>query len=152
MTIRRYTKADIPEMIKLLKVGLSGFHYGKIHYAESKVSDLLNGNLRNPQFFCHLLLTDKGEIAGCLAAYLTEFAFSYEVYASPQITYIREGYSSLSGLTGLVTAYKQWAIRMGAREIHWGQSTGYKMEKFAVLAKRYGFSQIGTTWMMETSR
>lgn len=136
-------------MVELLKEGLSKFHYGKVYYSPSKVEDYLKANLRNPQFFCHVIETDNGEIAGALAAELVEFLFSYEAFAQPRITYVREGYGSLKGITGLVAAYKDWAIKMGARELHWDQSTGYKIDKFAAFAKRLGFSQTGTSWIME---
>lgn len=147
--IRRYQKADIPVMIDLLREGLSGFHYGRVHYSSNKVSDLLHGNLRNPQFFCHVFVEDDGTLAGGLAAELVEYSFSYEAFAQPRITYIREGHSSLKGVMELMAAYKAWAIKMGAHEIMMSQSTGFKMEKFAKFMQRQGFVQIGTMWMME---
>lgn len=150
MIIRHYTKQDIPVLVKLLQEGLASYHYGKVRYSAEKVADKLNANVRNPAFFCHLVETDSGEIAGALAAEIVEYAFSYEAFAHPHITYIREGFATLKGITGLVAEYKKWAVKMGASEIYWGQSTGYKMDKFAILARRLGFTQVGTTWIMET--
>jgi len=152
MIIRRYQKHEIPAMIDLLKEGLDRFHYGNIQYSRQKVEDLLVGNIRNPQFFCHVIVEDDGVVAGALAAEIVEYSFSYEAFAQPRITYIREGHSSLKGITGLVAAYKQWAIKMGAREIMMSQSTGFKMDKFAKFMQRQGFSQLGTMWMMENSK
>lgn len=148
MQIRRYTKADVPQMVELLEEGLKDYGtYAKILYDPNTVGDRLIGNLRNPSFFCHVV--DDGEIGGALCGSIVEYMFSHEVYAEHHITYIREGHRSLKAITGLVTNYKSWAKSRDARQIRWGQSTGFKMEKFAVLAKRLGFTQIGTNWNME---
>lgn len=151
MIIRRYTKSDVPQMVRYLEEGLREFHYGEILYDKAKVEGLLYGNLRNPDFFCHVAVTEFGEIAGALAASVVEFMFSREAYAEHHITYVREPFRGLQVITGLVTAYRKWGKSRGLREIRWGQSTGFKMEKFSVLARRLKFSQIGTNWRMEIS-
>jgi len=149
MMIRRYTKADVPDLVKYLKSGLSGFHYRRIDYDDQKMEDTLMGNLRNPSFFVAVCVSDDGEIAGALCAGINAYMFSHEVYADHYCTFIREEFRSLRAITGLVSAYVKWAKSKGAKQIRWEQSTGYKMEKFGILAKRLGFTQIGTKWNME---
>lgn len=150
MTIRRYTKADIPDLVRHLEDGLLLYHYRAIKYDAGKVEDLLVGNINNPNgFFADLYIADDGEIGGMLCGFVIEYMFSREAYAEHVITYMREGYRNLPAITGLVSNYIRWAKTRGVRQIRWGQSTGFKMDKFAVLAKRRGFTQIGTTWSME---
>ncbi len=149
MIIRRYEKRDIDAMTQLLAEGLREFHYAGIDFSYRKIKDLLEGNVRNPSFFCDVLVTDDVQIAGALCASVQEFMFSHEIYTEHHITYIREGYRSLKAITGLVMRYRAWARKRQARQVRWGQSTGYKMDKFAVLARRLGFTQIGTNWSME---
>lgn len=149
MIIRRYTKADIPDLVTYLEEGLKLFHYRKIDFDPDKVADQLHGNINSLYHFCDVVVSDEGEIGGALCGSIVEFMFSREVYAEHHITYIRDGHKSLKAITGLVTNYVSWAKGMGARQVRWGQSTGFKMEKFAVLAKRLGFTQIGTSWNME---
>lgn len=149
MTIRRYTKSDIPDLVTHLRDGLSLYHYRAIKFDAGKVEDTLVGNLSNPGFFMDVYIADDGEIGGGLCGFTAEYAFSREAYAEHMITYMREGYRNLSAITGLVSSYIHWAKSRGVRQIRWGQSTGFKMDKFAALAKRRGFTQIGTTWSME---
>lgn len=149
MIFKRYEKADIDTMTTLLAEGLRQFHYAGIDFSYKKLENLLVGNLRNPSFFCDVVIADDGQIAGALCASVQEFMFSHEVYAEHHVTYIREEYRSLKAVTGLVMRYVAWARKRDARQVRWGQSTGYKMDKFAVLAKRLGFTQIGTNWSME---
>ena len=149
MIIRRYTKSDIPDLVAHLREGLSTFHYRSIKYDAGKVEDMLTGNLSNPGFFMDVYIADDGEIGGALCGFTAEYAFSREAYAEHMITYIRDGYRNLRAITGLVSNYVSWAKTRGVRQIRWGQSTGYKMDKFAALARRRGFTQIGTTWSME---
>jgi GNAT superfamily N-acetyltransferase len=149
MLIRRYTKADVPALVGTLELGLKDYHYGARTFAPQKVADLLLGNLRNPSFGCWVVEKD-GVVGGALVAGIYEYVHSYEVYAEPYITLILPEFRGLAAITGLVAEYVRWAKSRGAVQIRWGQSSGYKVEKFAILAKRLGFEQIGTTWNMET--
>lgn len=151
MIIRRYNKWDIPDMISSLKVLLSEYHYGDIMYDPQVVEDLLVGNLNNSMFFCNVLEVD-GKIVGCMSAEVARFRFSKQVYATDNITYIFPQYRSLAAITGLVRSYVAWAKERKVRQVRWGQSTGFKMDKFASLAKRLGFEQIGAQFMMEIKK
>lgn len=148
MQIRRYTKADIPDMLRYLKAGLEQFHYKNIDFSGTKVQQILEGNVNNKAFFCNIV-EDDGVVAGALCASCVEFMFSREVFAQDHITYIREGHRSLAAITALVRSYVVWAKERRVRQVRWSQSTGFKIEKFAVLAKRLGFEQIGTHFSME---
>lgn len=151
ISIRRYTRADVSQMVERLEELLQQFHYGKIDFNAKRVKDMLIANLRNRGFFCDIVVAD-GEIVGVLCGSIVEFMFSYEVYAEHHITYIWPTHRSLAVITKLVRNYQQWARSRGVRQIRWGQSTGFKQEKFIVLAKRMGFTQIGTSWNMEVGR
>lgn len=148
MIIRRYKKGDVPDMVKHSREALEAFHYSGIAFSNDKVSAMLIGNLRNPSFFCDVIDVD-GEIGGALCAMVSEYIHSYEAYAQDWIFYIRPEYRSLTGAVALIRNYVKWARSRGVRQIRFDQSTGYKMDKFAVLMKRCGFQQIGTKWSME---
>lgn len=152
MKIRRYERYDIPDMVKYVKAGLQlQPTYQGIRFDEDKILNLLTGNLTNKSFFCDVVEDDNGELVGGMAATVSQFPFSKEVYTADMVTYIREGHrGNLWAITGLVRAYIKWARTRGAKQIRWSQSTGFKMDKFAVLAKRLKFKQIGTHFMMET--
>lgn len=145
---RRYSPYEIPMIVELLKAGLAETHYGKISYAPEKVIGMLKGNINNEDFFCNVI-TDHGQIIGGMAAEALSFPFSYEAYAIDRVTYVIPQHRSLKAITTLVTAYVKWAKERCVREIRWSQSSGYKVEKFAMLAKRFGFTQIGTNFCME---
>lgn len=150
MKIRRYTKADIPVLVERTKQGLQNFHYAKVSYDAGKVSDLLNGNLRNPTFFCHVIVNDDDEPIGGLVAHICEYMTSREVYAQDLILFVPTGGGhKFTDVLQLLYRYVKWAKDWGARQVRLDQSTGHKMEKFAALAKRAGFHQIGTKWNME---
>jgi L-amino acid N-acyltransferase YncA len=148
MEIRRYTKTDIPAMLRYLQEGLALFHYKDIRFDWNKVENLLIGNLNNKMFFCNIVEED-GEIIGAMAGSVIEFMFSREAYAQDHITYIRPGKSSLKAATRLVKSYILWAKERRVRQIRWSQSSGYKIESFAKFAQRLGFTQIGTHFNME---
>lgn len=149
MKIRRYTKEDIPDLIKYLEAGLQATHYNRYRFDSVKVRQLLLGNLTNLTFFCNVVEGDDGTVEGALAASIMQPMFSHEAVAQDHITYIRPECRSLRAIHQLVNSYIRWARDRGAREVRWEQSSGFKMEKFQVLAKRYGFDQIGTKFSME---
>lgn len=151
MIIRRYNKFDVPEMISKLRTLLSDYHYGDIMFDPQVVEDMLIGNLNNLMFFCNVV-EHEGQIVGCMAGEVARFRFSKQVYATDHITYINPDHRSLPLITGLVKSYVAWAKERRVKQIRWGQSTGYKMDKFAILAKRLGFTQIGTQFNMELSK
>ncbi len=151
MIIRRYNKYDVPDMIKKLKVLLSEYHYGDIAYDPQVVEDLLIGNLNNSMFFCNIIEED-GEMVGVMSGEVARFKFSKQVYATDNITYIFKEHRSLTAITALVKSYVAWAKERKVKQIRWGQSTGYKMDKFAILAKRLGFEQIGAQFSMELTK
>lgn len=150
-TTRRYTKDDVDALVVRLKEALSSFHYGKISYAPDKVRNLLVGNLNNKMFFCNVAVNDEGEILGAMVAAIAQYPFSFEAYAHDMITYIRPEHRSLKVITSLVKDYIAWAKERRVRQIRWSQSTGFKMDKFKLLAGRLGFTQIGTHFNMEAS-
>lgn len=151
ITVRRYQLADIPEIASVLETALKPFRYGKMMFAPQKVRYLLQANIYNPGFFCHIVIED-GEVVGGMCGEVVEYPFSYEAYAQDYVTLIAEGHRSVTAITSLVTAYKEWAISRGVREIRWSQSSGYKMDKFKALAKRLGFTQIGACFTMEVGK
>lgn len=138
-------------MIDKLKKLLSEYHYGDVRYDPQVVEDLLIGNLNNSMFFCNVIEVD-GDIVGCMSGEVVRFRFSKQVYATDNITYIFEEHRSLAAITGLVKSYVAWAKERKVQQVRWGQSTGYKMDKFALLAKRLGFTQIGTQFNMEINK
>lgn len=151
MIIRRYNKWDVPVLIAKLKLLLSEYHYGDVEFDEQIIQDLLIGNLNNSMFFGNVLEED-GEIVGFMGGEVVRFRFSKAVYATDLITYIFAEHRSLKVITALVRSYIAWAKERRVKQIRWGQSTGYKMDKFALLAKRLGFTQIGTAFNMEISK
>ena len=148
MTIRRYLKSDIPRMIEQSKLAVMDYHYQSIYYDEGKVSDMLVGGLKNPDFFCDVI-EHNGEVGGALVAKMIEFIHSREAFAQDLILYVIPEARNLKDMNALIRSYIAWAHTRRAKQIRLDQSTGFKMDKFAILAKRAGFSQIGTKWNME---
>jgi hypothetical protein len=135
-------------MVRHSEEALQAFHYRDVYFSREKVTIMLEGGLKRPSFFCDVIDVD-GSIGGALCARIVEYMHSYEAYAQELILYIREEHRGIKGITELLRNYIAWAKSRGAREIRLAQSTGFKMEKFAVLAKRFDFEQIGTNWSIK---
>ncbi len=151
MIIRRFIKSDIPLMVEYSKEAVLEYHYKGIHFDEGKVSDMLHAGLNDRDFFCDVVV-HNGEVSGAFLGKAVEFIHSRETYAQDLIIYILDEARSLKAINGLMRNYVAWAKSRRVRQIRLDQSTGFKMEKFAVLAKRAGFSQIGTKWNMEVNQ
>lgn len=148
MIIRRYTEEDIEGMLEHIESALSVTQFRDIEFSRPKMRRLLENNVSNSQFFAALALSDDGEIIGGICALVLQFIFSYEAIAVDQFFYVTPSNRKLRVATALVAAYVEWAKERRVRRIQLSNSMGVEVERFAQLAVKLGFEQMGTIHQM----
>lgn len=139
----------MPKMVEGARDAISHLRYSRISFDEDKVTGILGSGLANPDFFCDIVVDDDGWFRGALVAKLLEYPFSRDKYALCLVFYIEEECRSLANALGLLRNFVAWGKERDVKELRLDQSTGFKMKKFGLLAKRAGFSLVGTKWTME---
>ena len=146
-TIRSYTAEDIPEIIECAKTMTQKPRQGQlprfsaIAFNEEKVYNKLVYYEKNAQFFTSLVIDTDNKIIGVLSALICEYFFSDERLAADQFFFFDEERTNVSALKDLIKSYVDWAKEHEVREALLRTSSGYKLDKFAVLMKRLNFSQ-----------
>lgn len=148
MIIRRYTEADIEKMLDHIELALSVTQFRDIEFSREKMRRLLEHNHNNSQFFAALAVSDDGEIIGGICASVQQFIFSYEVVSVDHFFYVTPSNRKLRVATELVEAYKKWAKIRKVRRVQLSNSMGVEMDRFALLAVKLGFEQMGTIHQM----
>lgn len=146
-TIRRYRHTDIPAMVTMVQqfllhqIGDQTNYFADIDFDERKVYDLLRSNVHNPDFFCNVVLDDADIVVGGMAGQIVEFIFSRDKVAKDLILFMSPEIRSPKLVIRLVKTYVTWAQKLGAREVQFSNSTGFKQEAFGALAKMLKFQQ-----------
>lgn len=148
MIIRRYTEADIPKMLNHIEIGLSVTQFRDIYFSREKMQRLLEHNINNSQFIAALAVFDDGEIIGGICGAVQQFIFSYEALAQDYFFYVTPGSRGKGVSTALVEAYVEWAKERKVKRIQLSNSMGTSIERFAQLAVKLGFEQMGTIHQM----
>lgn len=140
-TIRRYYLTDIPAMVDMVQqfllhqiAGQSNYFVG-VDFVPTKVYNLLKMNISNPEFFCNIVEDEQGKLVGGMAGYLAEFIFSDKTVAKDHILFMSPEVVSSRIVIRLVTTFVTWAKNMNATEVQLCNSTGFKQQQFAALAK-----------------
>lgn len=97
-------------------------------------------NVKNATFMAVLLVNDKGEVVGGIAAQCMPLFFSLDTMATDTFLYIRESYRSLRDARRLIMAYIMWAKARRAKLIRASHTGGYDISP---LLKRLGFIEAG---------
>ncbi len=108
---------------------------------KKKLYNLLEGNERNILFFCNVIEDDKGEIQGCLTAFVMELIFSKECIAADQVLFVSPDYNKPKAVSELIKTYIEWAERRNVRDVYLRNSTGIKQKEFGLFCERLGFTQ-----------
>lgn len=148
MKIRRYTEVDIPRMLDHIELGLSITQFKDIHFSREKMGRLLESNISSKLFIAALAVTDDDTIIGGICAAVQQFIFSYEVLAQDYFFYVVPGNRGKGVSTALVEVYVEWAKERGVRRIQLSNSMGMNIERFAQMAVKLGFEQMGTIHQM----
>lgn len=148
MIIRRYTEADIPNMVEHIDNALRVTQFRDLHFSNQKMRSLLESNVKNSQFFAALATDDDGIIIGGICAAIQQFIFSYDVLSVDFFFYVTPTNRKLRVATGLVEQYVAWAKERKVKRIQLSNSMGVEIERFAMLATKLGFEQMGTIHQM----
>ena len=141
LTIRPYTLNDVPAMVALFEEALPHLpNYHNITVDPERMRNVLRSNVKNATFMAVLLVTDKGEVVGGMAAQCTPLFFSLDTMASDTFLYIRESYRSLRDARRLLMAFVLWAKARRAKLIRASHTSGYDI---APLLTRLGFKEVG---------
>lgn len=149
LVIRRYTKADIPQMVCLVKqflleervFGYQNHFYGIEFNSERIINVLLNGLNTPDEFFTNIVINNDGVIVGGLTAIIVPFIFSDERVAKDYLLYFIPEFSNTKALFALINSYVKWAQSNNVREVQLASSTGFKEEKFNKLMEKLNFRQ-----------
>lgn len=146
IVIRRYTEADIPQMLDTVEAFLKqdrfiGYenHYKGIDFDRQKVYNILKSKLDDHSFFTNVVIDEDGKILGGLTGQITSYIFSRETVAQDWLFYFDPNFTNLTVLFALIKTYVDWAERFGVREVQLASSTGFKEQHFERLMKYIGF-------------
>lgn len=146
--MRPFALADIPQITALVKKYLPELpHYKHIKVAEDRLSYLLTHNHgRDSYFQCWVLVNEREQIVGGIAAYCTNGMVTWDLIANDVFFFIIPEYRNLERANKLVKAYKTWAIARGAVLILGSVQSGYKPEEFDIFMRRLDFIPCGTLY------
>jgi GNAT superfamily N-acetyltransferase len=88
----------------------------------------------DPTFF---VAVDDGKIVGFLTASIHGFTFASGIFTIQDVIYVSPDRRGTRAAARLLKAFDQWSEELGAVEIHYGTSTGFKPDRFAKFVERH---------------
>lgn len=119
-----------------------------MYYDRKKMTDLLAGNVNNVRFFCDLVVSGEEPIAG-LCASLQEYLINREVYTNDMLFYVLPNRRATRAAIMLTTAYVEWAVERGVREVRLSSTTGIDLKRFDKFCEHIGFDRLGSIYRKE---
>lgn len=144
--IRAATLQDLPRLVDL----------GRVMHSESRFADIelvpakLESTLRHAIFMGGVFVAERdGVIIGGFAGVIVEYFFSTERMACDLAIFVEPTKRGGFTAAALISAFKIWARRQGAKRIELGVSTGVHTEKTGALFERLGLKRQGALYTGE---
>lgn len=145
--IRPATHADIPRLVELGVIMHATTNYSHLQYSHEKVATFLASLISGMGVV--FVAEVSGEVVGAICGAVTEQWFNDDLVAYEYCVFIepskRQGFIAMR----LVLTFQEWAKIKGAKQIHFGVTTGPGSAAIARLYSRMGFKFNGPLMKME---
>jgi GNAT superfamily N-acetyltransferase len=143
--VRRYAEGDITNMVDITAREIPKLpNYKNVVVERSRIRFMLEQNVNNDGFFMvFVLVNDREEIVGGLAAYCVTMAFSWDRACSDMFFFILPEWRTLPNAIKLMRAYRDWALARKATIIGATYTSGWDDDGMDKLIRLMGFEPIG---------
>lgn len=146
LDIRRYTEADIEDMIIVMRDFHASTAYGNLEFSNDRARFILRQNVRNDTMLVLVAAQGHNNIVGGVWAFVNKFMFSEQTFAECFGIYVRPDYRSADLTMKLFNEMVDWAKRRGARQISCASSTETETERFEAVMRFFKMRKIGSIW------
>lgn len=98
-------------------------------------------------YFTALARSSRGAVAGGLFGTVEKPYFTSGVLAHDYAFYVRPDFRGSSAALKLLTAFRRWAQKRGASELHVYQTVAVERERFDRMMRRAGFEYAGGNYI-----
>jgi len=89
------------------------------------------------------VVEEQREVIGCIVVAWGQSAFSDSLFAEQRIIYVKPDKRGTRAAAELVTAYSQWAERLGITDVDIHLANGRRTEQIVRYMRRLGFESVG---------
>ncbi len=146
--VRRYRDSDIPRIIEILFEELPKMESQKhITLDEGRMKFLLEKSAKDESaFLINVLVNEKDEIVGGAGAYCVTHLLSWDKVTSDLFLFVDPNWRTMKNVAKIIGAYKDWAVRRGAKIIGASHTAGYRGNAFDLLLQRNGGERVGAVY------
>ncbi len=120
--------------------------YAFLPYDRIKVRRLIEGYIHDQETQFALVADTAGVLTGMICGYLTDYFFCDETLACDMLLFVDREHRNTSTAARLIEAFREWAIRKGAREVVLGVSTEIRREQVGRFYQWLGFREAGAIY------
>lgn len=146
MIIRPVRKEDTEQVIDMGARMHEESAYAFLPFDRGKVRSLILSYLENPKTHCGLVAEESHKLIGMLGGYVSPYFFCSELVACDMVLFVDQDFRGSSAAPRLIRAFRQWALKRGARELCLGISTNINTERTGKFYERMGLSFVGALY------
>lgn len=152
--LRPYSGRDIPMICKMAERFVPELpSYIGITVDVDRIAYILRHHEKNSQSFAAWVLVDENDLPiGLIGGTIAPSFLSHDKIANDTWLFIIPGWRTMKNANRLVSAYKAWALKMGAALIRGSCSGGYRPEEMKAFMKRNGFELVGDLFHIRTDQ
>ena len=152
--MRPYQAKDIPVLCAMAEKFVPEMpSYIGITVDKDRFAYLLRHHEKNSQSFAGWVLVDENDLPiGLIGGTISPSFLSHDKIANDSWLFVLPGWRTMKNGNKLVSAYKSWALKMGATLIRGSCSGGYRPEEMRAFMKRNGFELVGDLFHIRTDQ
>lgn len=149
MKIEWVTHETMDEVVALGKEMHAESRFEALPLHEGRLRESFAGALRDERgvYFLALARSDDGRVTGGLFGTVERPWFTDGILAHDYAFFVRHGYRGSSAALKLLTAFRRWAHKRGACELHIYQTVAVERERFDRMMRRCGFEFAGGNYI-----
>lgn len=146
--VRDATEEDLDQLVEIARDVLKESPtYTHMEFDKEKSAwYLMKAITREPNWFIKVVALKDGEIAGFILAICETSIFGHDKLAYDVTIMVPEMHRGrcLKQLITIIYAYKEWALKEGAKVVKMGVSSMINIEKAELFFDKLGFKKIGS--------
>lgn len=143
--VRRAIPADVDRMVAMGQAMHAESTCAHLNFNAAKFKNLLLSAAASPNRLA-LVAASGEQLHGMLLGYVVEYFFGNDKVASDQLVYVAPNWRGTLAAKKLITAYRDWAASLGAKEVGLGTTTGVNTERTGRFYERLGFARVGAVY------
>lgn len=150
MRIEWLAEHTVEEALALFREMHVESRFNDIPIDETRLRQAVEGSVNDQtgRIFFALARSDAGEAVGLLFGRVERPFFTREIFASDNAVFVSPPHRGTGAALKLLRAFRLWAEKRGAAEVHVSQTVGVDMKGFDRLMRRAGFSLVGGNYAL----